>query len=63
MTYFYRTVTTSRGDGRIPEETRKLWEAITEKKNWRIVQLPNQYYQAEYFDGEIWKDVTRRETI
>ena len=63
MTYFYRTVTTSQRDGRIPEETRKLWEAITEKKNWRIVQLPNQYYQAEYLHDGNWKDETRRETI
>ena len=41
-----------------------LWKHITEKKNWRIVQLPNGFYQTEYQDlDEAWNDVTRRETI
>lgn len=63
MTYFYRTYTMSQGDSSVPEETRKLWEAYAEKKNWRIVQLPNGYFQAEVeLDGR-WHDVTRRETI
>jgi hypothetical protein len=63
MTYFYRTYSTSQGDGRIPEETRKLWEQIADKSNWRIVQLPNGFFQAEYTYGGEWKDVTRRETV
>jgi len=41
-----------------------------QKKNWRIVQLPNGFYQTECKslnadnepNGE-WHDVTRRETI
>jgi len=34
------------------------------KKNWRIVQLPNGFYQTEYKDLEDkWIDVTRRETL
>ena len=40
------------------------WKHITLKKNWRIVQLPNGFYQTEYLhpeEGE-WIDVTRRET-
>ncbi|MGB2361772.1 MAG: tRNA-dihydrouridine synthase, partial [Luminiphilus sp.] len=41
----------------------KLWELIADKKNWRIVQLPNGYYQAEYNKDEAWIDVTRRETL
>ena len=44
----------------------ELWKHITEKKNWRIVQLPNGYYQTEYRDiekNDDWYDVTRRETI
>ena len=44
----------------------ELWKHITEKKNWRIVQLPNGFYQTEYQDlreEETWKDVTRRETM
>tara|TARA_R100000700_G_C3162355_1_gene138166 strand:- start:394 stop:708 length:315 start_codon:yes stop_codon:yes gene_type:complete len=73
MTFFYKTYSLSQGGQRIPEETRKLWELLTDKKNWRIVQLPNGYYQAEYCsvsceEGENcedckWHDVTRRETI
>ena len=42
-----------------------LWKHITEKKNWRIVQLPNGFLQTEYLHPEEddWIDVTRRETI
>ena len=42
-----------------------LWKHITEKKNWRIVQLPNGFLQTEYLhpDEDDWIDVTRRETI
>ena len=44
----------------------ELWNHISNKSNWRIVQLPNGYYQTEYQDllnEETWKDVTRRETM
>jgi SRSO17 transposase len=37
-----------------------------EKKNWRIVQLPNGYYQTEYLnpnEKDNWVDITRRETM
>ena len=43
-----------------------LWKHITEKKNWRIVQLPNGFFQTEYKDSQnedTWIDVTRRETM
>ena len=43
-----------------------LWKHITEKKNWRIVQLPNGFLQTEYRsleNDDEWIDVTRRETI
>lgn len=63
MTYYYQTYTTSRGDGGVDEQTKLLWEHIADKKNWRIVQLPNGYYQAEYEHDGQWVDVTRRETI
>ena len=66
MTYFYKTYPWSQGDSGIPEETRTLWEHIAMKKNWRIVQLPNGFFQAEYKDPkdeENWIDVTRRETL
>jgi|TARA_R100001591_G_scaffold102368_1_gene109345 hypothetical protein len=38
---------------------------LTEKKNWRVVQLPNGYYQTEYLNpsDDNWVDVTRRETV
>ena len=63
MTYFYyRTSTASQPQ--INEETIKFWKHLADKKNWRIVQLPNGFYQTEYQDlDEAWNDVTRRETI
>ncbi len=41
------------------------WKHITDKKNWRIVQLPNGFFQTEYLHPENneWIDVTRRETM
>jgi len=66
MTLFYKTYSWSQGDSGIPEETRMLWEHVANKKNWRIVQLPNGFYQAEhsdYKDQEVWHDTTRRETL
>ena len=43
------------------EKTVESWKHIATKSNWRIVQLPNGYYQTEYknLDDE-WIDVTRR---
>ncbi len=72
MTYFYRYTTSSTQNNQTKptERERKLWEHIATKSNWRIVQLPNGYYQAEYKaygckkDEECeWIDSTRRETI
>ena len=42
-----------------------LWKHVTEKSNWRIVQLPNGFFQTEYKHPEEddWIDVTRRETM
>ncbi len=48
--YYYRSSTWGRQPQAVPEETVSLWEKITEKENWRITQLPNGYYQAEYQD-------------
>tara|TARA_A100001201_G_scaffold104018_2_gene89224 strand:- start:148 stop:411 length:264 start_codon:yes stop_codon:yes gene_type:complete len=50
----------------VTEDTVAAWKHLADKKNWRIVQLPNGYYQTEYQDIEnkdVWHDVTRRETI
>ena len=48
------------------QEMINLWKHITDKKNWRIVQLPNGFFQTEYKDSQDednWIDVTRRETM
>jgi hypothetical protein len=63
MTYFYKTYSTSQGDGGVSEETKKLWEHMANKKNWRVVQLPNGFFQSEHEWKGVWKDVTRRETL
>ena len=65
MTYFYATRSWS-SQPQITEETVEAWKHLANKKNWRIVQLPNGFFQTEYQDIEkedIWHDVTRRETI
>ena len=64
MTYFYATRTWN-SQPQISEETINLWKHLSEKKNWRITQLPNGFYQTEYQDPneDPWPDVTRRETI
>lgn len=64
MTYFYYKTSTQ--GNQVSEDNKKTWGHISDKKNWRITQLPNGYYQAEckLIDSDDgWKDVTRRETI
>ena len=63
MTYFYTTKSWS-SQPQISEDQINFWKHLAEKKNWRIVQLPNGFYQTEYKDmDDVWIDVTRRETI
>ena len=64
MTIFYQTSSWS-SQPQITQETLNLWKHLAEKKNWRIVQLPNGFYQTEHQDQkeETWHDVTRRETL
>ena len=65
MTYFYATRSWN-SQPQISEDSINLWEHLSDKKNWRIVQLPNGFYQTEYLNIEkedVWHDVTRRETI
>tara|TARA_R110002012_G_scaffold85883_4_gene213952 strand:- start:5536 stop:5826 length:291 start_codon:yes stop_codon:yes gene_type:complete len=65
MTLFYQTNSWT-SQPQVTEETKSIWEHIVQKKNWRIVQLPNGFYQTEYLDpkkDESWIDVTRRETV
>ena len=65
MTFLYTRTNTWTSAPQPTEDTIKLWEHITAKKNWRIVQLPNGFLQTEYKDMKLdeWHDVTRRETI
>ena len=74
MTFYYQTRSWN-SQPQITDEAIKIWKHIVQKKNWRIVQLPNGFYQTEYKDPncdcnpekdtccEKWIDVTRRETI
>ena len=74
MTFYYSTRTWN-SQPQISEDQIKLWKHLSEKKNWRITQLPNGFFQTEYKDIECpcnpdedhccekWHDVTRRETI
>ncbi len=64
MTFYYQTKTWN-SQPQITEETINLWKHLAEKKNWRITQLPNGFYQTEYRDPDkdTWNDVTRRETM
>jgi len=64
MTLYYQTSSWS-SQPQVSEKTKTLWKHVAEKKNWRITQLPNGFYQTEYQDPEAeeWRDVTRRETL
>ena len=65
MTYFYTTKTWT-SQPQISEDQIEYWKHLSEKKNWRITQLPNGFFQTEYQDienNDVWHDVTRRETI
>jgi hypothetical protein len=64
MTFLYRTQTWS-STPQPDEKTISYWEHVSQKSNWRIVQLPNGFYQTEYKhpDEDFWVDVTRRETM
>jgi len=65
MTYFYYKTNTWSSQPQISEDQINLWKHLSGKKNWRIVQLLNGYFQTEYRDMEEdkWYDVTRRETM
>lgn len=63
MTFYYRTTTTTSGNPQVSSETKAFWEHASDKKNWRIVQLSNGYYQTELNWESNWRDVTRRETL
>jgi len=65
MTFYYQTSSWN-SQPQISEDQITLWKHIADKKNWRITQLPNGFYQTEYQNPEkedAWIDVTRRETL
>ena len=64
MTFLYTRTNSWTSAPQPNEKTIELWKHVATKSNWRIVQLPNGYYQTEYNDLENkWVDVTRRETM
>ena len=66
MTYFYYRGTTRTTEPKVSEKTIAEWKHLAEKKNWRITQLPNGFYQTEVNspeDVDKWVDITRRETM
>ena len=65
MTVFYQTNSWS-SQPQPSKEQVGLWKHIADKKNWRIVQLINGFYQTEYQDindKDRWIDTTRRESM
>ena len=66
MTLYHRTYSWSSSPQQPDQSMINLWNHVADKANWRIVQLPNGFYQTEYKDLEdedLWIDVTRRETM
>jgi len=64
MTFYYKTTSWSNNSS-VNQKTVDFYKHLAEKSNWRIVELPNGFFQTEYkdIDSEDWLDVTRRETI
>ena len=65
MTYLYYKSTATYNQ-KPNEKTINQWKHLADKKNWRITQLPNGFFQTECLnpdDENNWHDVTRRETI
>jgi len=64
MTLFYQTNTWT-SQPQPTEKTVETWKYASEKSNWRIVQLPNGFYQTEIRvpDEDYWNDITRRSTL
>jgi hypothetical protein len=66
MTYLYYKTSTYTSNQKPSEKNIKEWKHLADKKNWRITQLANGFYQTECLtpDSEdTWQDITRRETI
>ena len=66
MTYIYYKSSTYTTEPKISDKQLEEWRHLANKKNWRITQLPNGYYQTEVNSPENedkWVDITRRETM
>ena len=66
MIYIYYKSSTYTTEPKISDKQMAEWRHLADKKNWRITQLPNGYYQTEVNspeDSEKWVDITRRETL
>ena len=66
MTYLYYKTSTYTSNQKPNEKTINQWKHLSDKKNWRITQLPNGFYQTEVSNpenSEDWQEVTRRETV
>jgi len=69
MTYFFTQTQNWSSQPKQPQvskETTDAWKHLADKKNWRITELVNGFYQTEYQDPnnkDTWHDVTRRETL
>tara|TARA_R100000541_G_scaffold13936_3_gene23297 strand:+ start:3273 stop:3563 length:291 start_codon:yes stop_codon:yes gene_type:complete len=66
MTYLYYKTSTYTSNQKPSEKNIKEWKHLADKKNWRITQLANGFYQTECLtpDSEdTWHDITRRETV
>ncbi len=64
MTFYYKTTSWSSNPS-VNQETIEFWKHLATKANWRIVELPNGFFQTEFkdIDTQEWRDVTRRESI
>ena len=66
MTYLYYKTSTATHQTNPSEKTIEQWGHLADKKNWRITQLPNGFYQTEASspnNDKDWHDITRRETM
>ena len=66
MTYIYYKSSTYTTEPKISEKQMDEWKHLANKKNWRITQLPNGYYQTEVnkpSEEDQWVDITRREPM
>ena len=64
MTFYYKTTSWSNSSP-VNQKTVDFYKHLADKSNWRIVELPNGFFQTEYqdIDTQEWLDVTRRESI